>query len=297
MERLLASIVHGIEDSIKSDLDRCGFFYRIFSRAKSKASIKHKISIKGDTYSPTGKKMQDIIGVRVTFYFKDDVQIFANYLQGKELYNEISCDPINADVFKPERLNIIMNMSPKLKDSFFDLINGEEHAELMDGTYEIQIRTVLSEGWHEVEHDLRYKCKADWDGLIEESRILNGIFATLQTSEWTMFNLFEQIAHTNYKNRSWTTMLKNKMRLRFINVKLQQNVLDYLNYNRAFAKELFRYPREEFLTRILFMGVKVPITMDFIVFFFNRLVVNDENVIALEGNMTNSILNNFFNEN
>ena len=32
---------------------------------------------------------------------------------------------------------------------------NEFDAALIDNTYEIQLRTVLSEGWHEVEHDLR----------------------------------------------------------------------------------------------------------------------------------------------
>ncbi|MBK7959276.1 MAG: hypothetical protein IPK03_14995 [Bacteroidetes bacterium] len=28
---------------------------------------------------------------------------------------------------------------------------------LVDSTFEVQLRTILSEGWHEIDHDLRYK--------------------------------------------------------------------------------------------------------------------------------------------
>ena len=45
----------------------------------------------------------------------------------------------------------------------------------IEPTFKIQIRTVFSEGWHEVEHDLRYKCKDDWEGCELYSHTLNGI--------------------------------------------------------------------------------------------------------------------------
>jgi ppGpp synthetase/RelA/SpoT-type nucleotidyltranferase len=38
--------------------------------------------------------------------------------------------------------------------------------DLVDNTFEIQFRTTLSEGWHEVDHLMRYKCKPDWEPLV-----------------------------------------------------------------------------------------------------------------------------------
>jgi ppGpp synthetase/RelA/SpoT-type nucleotidyltranferase len=52
----------------------------------------------------------------------------------------------------------------------------------IDETFEIQLRSILSEGWHEVEHDLRYKSKKNWETQDDLSRALNGIIATIETA-------------------------------------------------------------------------------------------------------------------
>lgn len=58
-----------IVDQLKDYLNHSGVFYRIFSRSKSMQSIKKKIEKKKDKYSVDGCKMQDLIGVRIVFYF------------------------------------------------------------------------------------------------------------------------------------------------------------------------------------------------------------------------------------
>ena len=50
----------------------------------------------------------------------------------------------------PERLNLVMRMTPYEQDLFNTAVQEYgDQAELIDATYEIQLRTVLSEGWHE----------------------------------------------------------------------------------------------------------------------------------------------------
>ncbi len=94
---------------------------------------------------------------------------------------------MTAAEFSAVRYNIIYELP-------LELLNGERNfpgaSHLIDSTFELQIRSILSEGWHEVEHDLRYKAKQDWIGNDVESRKLNGIYATLETSEWTMIKNF-----------------------------------------------------------------------------------------------------------
>ena len=83
----------------------------------------------------------------------------------------------------------------------------------IDTTFEIQFRTVFFfEGWHEIEHDMRYKSllsdKEFWKGSEELSRILNCILANLELSDWSLVQLFEELSYNHYKNRDWEIMLK-----------------------------------------------------------------------------------------
>ena len=73
-------IKNRIEEEIIQDLDRIGIYYRIHSRTKTVESLQQKITTKGEGYyQPDGKKVQDMIGYRITTYFIDDVNLLWNY--------------------------------------------------------------------------------------------------------------------------------------------------------------------------------------------------------------------------
>ncbi|MCO4883527.1 hypothetical protein, partial [Paraburkholderia caribensis] len=91
--------------------------------------------------------------------------------------------------FSVVRYNLIFRVSEDEEHSYGRLFNGQP----IDTTFEVQIRTMLSEGWHEVEHDLRYKCKSHWDQQQDLSRTLNGVIATLETAEWSMTRVFDEL--------------------------------------------------------------------------------------------------------
>jgi ppGpp synthetase/RelA/SpoT-type nucleotidyltranferase len=95
------------------------------------------------------------------------------------------------DQFSVTRYNLIFRLPGETADSF-SRIKGNRPLDL---TFEVQLRSILSEGWHEVEHDLRYKAKENWNGHDDLSRVLNGIVATLETSEWNMGRVFEELAY------------------------------------------------------------------------------------------------------
>lgn len=65
----LQYIINSIASDVETPLKHSGIFYRIFSRSKSINSIKRKLNLKQGVYSSNGKKMQDIIGIRIVFYF------------------------------------------------------------------------------------------------------------------------------------------------------------------------------------------------------------------------------------
>ena len=156
------SILREIENNIGAKLNQCGLMFHIFSRVKKDKSIKIKLDKKQDEYRSKNKKMQDYLALRITLYFSDDVDLVYRNLE--RLAIDKSVDEMEVDRFCPKRLNLIMRLpEDKVRDFNFAInTNQGIYAKLIDATYEIQIRTILSEGWHEVEHDLRYKCKEDW---------------------------------------------------------------------------------------------------------------------------------------
>lgn len=61
--------------------------YRLFGRVKTPDSLKNKLELNPQKYQPDegGKKIQDVIGLRITLYFTDDVDIAIEILK-KFLY-------------------------------------------------------------------------------------------------------------------------------------------------------------------------------------------------------------------
>lgn len=154
-------VLKDIVNRLNTKLSQCGIMYRIFSRIKSTDSINHKMEKKGNLYRQEKRKLQDLLALRITLYFTDDVNIVYQYLKNQPNFVNESIDVRDVDTFKPTRLNLVMRVPEIFKEHISAAINDTNYPDLIDDTYEIQIRTILSEGWHEVEHDLRYKYKDD----------------------------------------------------------------------------------------------------------------------------------------
>ena len=152
----------------------------------------------------------------------------------------------------------------------------------IDDTFEIQIRTVFSEGWHEIEHDLRYKCKEDWKDDVEMSRALNGIFATLETCDWSIISLFDKLSYQKYISNSWEAMLRNKLRIRISDNAINPDLRKILDNKKEIAKGLYKLDREEF---ILLMSNKpfsaFPKTYDNIIYIANMYYWHDSEITSL----------------
>ena len=73
--------------------------------------------------------------------------------------------------------------------------NGDISFLPIDATFEVQLRTISFEGWHEIEHDMRYKSPYGDDFWREDlSRTLNSVLANLELCDWTTLNVFEKLA-------------------------------------------------------------------------------------------------------
>lgn len=267
--------------------------------------------------------MQDIIGIRIIFYFQEDVNIFYEKLKCMEGYDKDNESnslkelkelsdiiegldgkdsnqgmlkkllPFHDKIFMPERLNIVMNMNEQEKNAFQLLLSTlGDYADLIDSTYEIQLRTVLSEGWHEIEHDLRYKTKDEiwWNFCTEESRMLNGIYAALETNEKALSQMIGALTYKNYKNHSWDAMIRFHFCKRMTEDKLSPDICSILDDDDRVAKDILHVTRAEFTEWLWTIPHKISLSTQFALFLINRKKMNNAAILHAEPESIRMIL-------
>ncbi|MCV4288441.1 RelA/SpoT domain-containing protein [Pseudomonas capsici] len=269
----------GLRRQIESKILGLGLLARVFSRGKDPQSIQKKIDSSPGKYSLGGKLIQDCVGVRVVLYFPDDVDIVERALKGSYEYlaKDSSIDAVDENTFSVIRRNLVF----KVPDEYVGDISRKISAGMpIDTTFEVQIRTVLSEGWHEVEHDLRYKCQEYWVGHSDMNRALNGVIATLETSEWSMVKIFEEMAFRHYKSKNWTGMIHSRLRMR-ANPLLNSKICELLDSDKEIAKQFYRIDRSLVIETIQKHKLRLPINLDNIVFLWNYIKIKNSKVSDL----------------
>jgi len=263
-----------LKEKLVNELTRTGLLFRLFSRVKEQTSIDEKFTRK--TYSAESELMQDLVGFRITTYFSDDVKIVVDLCEKIFGKVELVYDEPSSEVFKPLRKNMICRMPEYETEVFKEMKPNNHQYELIDNTFEIQFRTTLSEGWHEVDHLMRYKCKPDWKTLTTEGRMLNGIYATLETNDQTLKALFDDISYQHYKAKKWEAMLRNKLRLRFLLKGLDPEIIEYLNANPVVGKKIFKLNRNKILKTYIDSTLAFPVNFDNWMYFINHCFLKDE---------------------
>ena len=290
MQRSLENIASHLTSEIYDSLTRCGLMFRIFSRVKTESSIRHKLEVK---YADKKVKIQDIIGIRIVTYFHDDIDALALYYSVGDVVKK-SIDELDSSTFRPQRLNITSRIPADLVEEFKDAL-PEKYRDSIEPTYEVQIRTVFSEGWHEVEHDLRYKCKEDWVGCESYSRALNGVIATLETAEWNMKAIFAEMARHNFSHSDYTAMLRNKFRLKFQGEKLFVALDEHLKVNTHLAEAALNADRLIVICTLLTHKADFSLTYDNLFFLIKRIEMMDLDIMAMEPLETKLMLDAFLN--
>ena len=143
------------------------------------------------------------------------------------------------------------------------------------------MRTVLSEGWYEIDHSLRYKCKNDWEGHYDNERLLNGIYASLETNDIALKNLFNELAYKHFKSKNWEGLLRNKFRLRFQLVPLKEQIINILNEDVEIGKEFFKLDREISLMKLYEIDLSLPVNMNNLVLLLNGLIIKNKKILAI----------------
>ncbi|MDR2652864.1 MAG: RelA/SpoT domain-containing protein [Prevotellaceae bacterium] len=285
----LANILTNIQKEILSEIDRIGIHCRVHARIKDFDSLKEKIDRKekeGKGYSENGKKVQDILGFRITTYFIEDVKLLWDIFERKYEKVDEANDKINKEnfkVFEPVHKNMVCRMNKENSTTLNEIKFTEKEIvfNLIDNTFEIQFRTTLSEGWHEIDHVLRYKCKSDWEDFIEAERMLNGIYATLETSDNALKSLFEDLSYQHYKKQNWEAMLRTKFRLKFIKEHLDNDISDILNSNNELAKSIFRIDRQRVIEKVALSKLHMPLSFNNIVYLLNYLEMKNSEIEQL----------------
>lgn len=259
-------------------LSPAGLLYRAFGRVKSQNSLYQKNTKHPGKYSESGKKIQDFVGIRVTLYFADDTEIAVKLLKSKFQFiaEDSVIDNPEGDVFSARRCNLVFKVPEDI-----DVFIPEQYQDIVDETFEVQLRTVLSEGWHEVEHDLRYKAQDDWTGHGDLSRALNGIYATLETSDWGMIKLFEELSYRHYKENNFEEMLKTKFRLR-LHSRVSQKLKKVIDEEPDLLKKIFRAPRKKTVEELSRFCKFVPLTPDVLVQVINRMLIKNKRIESTE---------------
>lgn len=270
------SSVKEIETEIIRYLDRTGVFYKTFMRVKKSASIHEKL-VKKTKEKGVDYKMQDLIGVRIVLYFKEDIVLCEKIINEQFKVIDVAKNIELPDRFCPMRNNIVCRLPDAVIKNLDPIIWNYP----IDQTFEIQLRTVFSEGWHEVEHDFRYKCKNSWENMDNLGRTLNGIIATLDNCDWAMESLLDEKAYCHYKNKEWEDMIRNKLRIRLKNNFLNKEIVDCFTNHPVIAKEFFRANRIDFLLKMTDVSTPIPLTLDNVIYLLNEFQIHNDIVGTL----------------
>lgn len=278
----LNELCEHLKDAICEIFNSCGLYFRIFSRVKSQESLANKI-LRGNYGSEDNpKKIQDLIGFRIVLYYYDDLSICRDIMESTfQMIDSWSKTNFNADEFKAAKINGVF----KFPEEYFKLYPKKLWTLPIDTTFEIQFRTVFFEGWHEIEHDMRYKSLLSddqfWQGSEELSRMLNCILANLELSDWSLVQLFEQLSYNHYKNANWELMLKSHFRIKMDDKEpLDPRILNIFNEDKEVAKQFFKCSRKRLIYELLKLD-SPNITYNLIVQALNQHTVQNQEITAI----------------
>ncbi len=263
---------------ISDRLEQCGLYFRVFSRIKTATSMARKFEMK--EYGE-GRKLQDLIGVRINLYFEDDTDICKNIMEHSfELVDWSTSERSEAE-FKPTKLNGVFRLPDYLKSE----ISSDTWEMFIDDTFEIQIKTMFFEGWHEIEHDMRYKGEELWGHYPSFSRYLNSILATLELCDKSMVTLFEDLGHELYKSGRWSDMIKSHFRLKLGTASLYPEVEELLNKDMErvenLVKKIYKTPRPVLIEQLSKRSRKIPINVNTIIALLNDSQFHDSRLSAI----------------
>lgn len=270
--RQLEGIGERLEEDIRGILNRAGIYFRIFNRAKTAFSIAKKLDKDGYGFDEDDKKLQDLIGLRAVVYYYDDRDII------REIMDQTFCrvgdwseTESTDEEFKASKLNGVFH----IPDEYRRLYSGDLSEFPIDPTFELQLRTVSFEGWHEIEHDMRYKSPHGdefWRNNEDLSRTLNCVLANLELCDWSTLSVFDKLSDYHYEEGNWEMMMKGKFRLHFDDRPLSKELVEFFDNNPSVTYCLHRCDRAQVIFALMREDRHERVTYDLVVKAANDVV-------------------------
>jgi len=239
LERVLSELKQVIAQRMSS----VGLYYNVFGRVKSAGSLKEKIQRK--TKSNPNYHLQDVIGIRIVLYFADDVELVSKFVLSDFNLQNTSIDEKKPNEISAIRNNYVYEIPAFVRKIFCEGIGDNP----IDNTFELQIRTINSECWHEINHDYIYKTTANWNNAGLE-RQFNSILASYEIIETSTLNVFSSMCNEFYERKDILNLLKFKFRIRIQNIR---QLPDYITKNPEtnFLEVIYKVDRNKVLGALL----------------------------------------------
>lgn len=271
--------------TLVTKLNNAGIYFNSTSRIKSESSLLHKLETGKYSMQEGGRKIQDIIGIRINLFYLEDMDICEKILEETFLLDNWSKTKNEENKFEAQKCNGVFRIPSK----YLRNIPASVWNKPFDQTFEVQLRTVLFEGWHEIEHEMRYKYKLGsdsketdlWTGHEDLSRVMNSIIANLELCDWSIMQIFNSIHDSQYKEKNWENAIRSKYRLRITQDPLKPELREYLDNNPDIVAQFHTVSKRELVEILLNKKYHKELTPDRVIYLINKEIVHNEYISRL----------------
>ena len=272
-------------NTLVTKLNIAGIYFNSTSRIKSESSLLHKLETGKYSMQEGGRKIQDIIGIRINLFYLEDMDICEKILEETFLLDNWSKTKNEENKFEAQKCNGVFRIPSK----YLRNIPASVWNKPFDQTFEVQLRTVLFEGWHEIEHEMRYKYKLGsdsketdlWTGHEDLSRVMNSIIANLELCDWSIMQIFNSIHDSQYKEKNWENAIRSKYRLRITQDPLKPELREYLDNNPDIVAQFHTVSKRELVDILLNKKYHKELTPDRVIYLINKEIVHNEYISRL----------------
>lgn len=272
-------------NTLVTKLNNAGIYFNSTSRIKSESSLLHKLETGKYSMQEGGRKIQDIIGIRINLFYLEDMDICEKILEETFLLDNWSKTKNEENKFEAQKCNGVFRIPSK----YLRNIPASVWNKPFDQTFEVQLRTVLFEGWHEIEHEMRYKYKLGsdsketdlWTGHEDLSRVMNSIIANLELCDWSIMQIFNSIHDSQYKEKNWENAIRSKYRLRITQDPLKPELREYLDNNPDIVAQFHTVSKRELVEILLNKKYHKEPTPDRVIYLINKEIVHNEYISRL----------------
>lgn len=272
-------------NTLVTKLNNAGIYFNSTSRIKSESSLLHKLETGKYSMQEGGRKIQDIIGIRINLFYLEDMDICEKILEETFLLDNWSKTKNEENKFEAQKCNGVFRIPSK----YLRNIPASVWNKPFDQTFEVQLRMVLFEGWHEIEHEMRYKYKLGsdsketdlWTGHEDLSRVMNSIIANLELCDWSIMQIFNSIHDSQYKEKNWENAIRSKYRLRITQDPLKPELREYLDNNPDIVAQFHTVSKRELVEILLNKKYHKELTPDRVIYLINKEIVHNEYISRL----------------